>query len=190
MTPPRDRGVSRPGGQGSKFYVLCSEPKEHKSFGLDTRPGGPVTEVTGQSFMCQSFMCLFCSLLKRKEKMPTKEQGFFYRTLKVLGKEGEKRTKKPKEILESKKTQQSKRRTIIFLWFRDMLCPQTPGVSRWKKFISRPAAFVADFSWNFLRPPFLEIEGRKSANIFVIFSSHFSPMSAEKLKSEKTPKEI
>ena len=60
--PSGDRGVSRPGGQGSKFYVLSSEPKEHKSFGPDTRPGEPVTEVTGQSFMCQSFMCLFCSL--------------------------------------------------------------------------------------------------------------------------------
>ena len=50
MTPGGDRGVSRPGGQGSKFYVP------------DTRPGGPVTGVTGKSFMCKSFMCLFCSL--------------------------------------------------------------------------------------------------------------------------------
>ena len=60
--PSGDRGVSRPGGQGSKFYVLSSEPKEHKSFCTDTRPGRPVTGVTSQSFMCQSFMCLFCSL--------------------------------------------------------------------------------------------------------------------------------
>ena len=59
----RDRGVSRPGGQGSKFYVLSSEPKEHKSFCPDTRPGGPVTRATGKSFMCKSFMCLFCSLI-------------------------------------------------------------------------------------------------------------------------------
>ena len=31
--------VSRQGGQGSKIYVLSSEPKEHKSFCLGTRPG-------------------------------------------------------------------------------------------------------------------------------------------------------
>ena len=61
--PSGDRGVSRPGGQGSKFYVLSSEPKEHKSFCPDTRPGGPVTGATGKSFMCKSFMCLFCSLV-------------------------------------------------------------------------------------------------------------------------------
>ena len=61
--PLRWPGISRPGDQGSKFYVLYSEPKEHKSFSPDTRPGGPVTEATGQSFMCKSFMCLFCSLV-------------------------------------------------------------------------------------------------------------------------------
>ena len=54
-----DRGVSRPGGQGSNVYVLSSEPKEHKSFAMGTRPGGPVTGATGQSFMCSSFLCLF-----------------------------------------------------------------------------------------------------------------------------------
>ena len=42
--------------------MLSSEPKEHKSFCPDTRPGGLVTGVTRQSFMCKSFMCLFCSL--------------------------------------------------------------------------------------------------------------------------------
>ena len=67
VTPPVTGGVSRPGGRGSKFYVLSSEPKEHKSFCPDTRPGGPVTRLTGKSFMCKSFMCksfmcLFCSL--------------------------------------------------------------------------------------------------------------------------------
>ena len=60
--PSGDRGVSRPGGQGSKFYVLSSEPKEHKSFCPDTRPGGPVTGATRKCFMCKSFTCLFCSL--------------------------------------------------------------------------------------------------------------------------------
>ena len=45
-----------------KFHVLSSEPKELKSFCPDTRPGGPVTGATGKSFMCKSFMCLFCSL--------------------------------------------------------------------------------------------------------------------------------
>ena len=60
--PLRWPGVSRPGSQGSKIYVLSSEPKEHKSFCPDTRPGRPVTGVTGQSFMWKSFMCLFCSL--------------------------------------------------------------------------------------------------------------------------------
>ena len=33
-------GVSRPGGQGSKVYVLCAEPKEYKHFRPGTRPGG------------------------------------------------------------------------------------------------------------------------------------------------------
>ena len=51
VTPPVTGGVSRPGGQGSKFYVLSSEPKEHKSFCPDTRPGGPVTGETRKSFM-------------------------------------------------------------------------------------------------------------------------------------------
>ena len=54
------------GGQGSKVYVLCAEPKEHKLFRPGTRPGGSgtwaggsVTGVTEKSFMCQMFMCLF-----------------------------------------------------------------------------------------------------------------------------------
>ena len=47
------------GGQGSKVYVLCAEPKEHKLFRPGTRPGGPVTGVTEKLFMCQMFMCLF-----------------------------------------------------------------------------------------------------------------------------------
>ena len=42
----------------SKFYVLSSEPKEHKSFCPGTRPGGPVTGATGNNLMCKSFMCL------------------------------------------------------------------------------------------------------------------------------------
>ena len=28
------------GGQGSKVYVLCAEPKEHKCFRPGARPGG------------------------------------------------------------------------------------------------------------------------------------------------------
>ena len=54
------------GGQGSKVYVLCAEPKEHKHFrpgarpgGSGARPGGSVTGVTETVFMCQMFMCLF-----------------------------------------------------------------------------------------------------------------------------------
>ena len=54
------------GGQGSKVYVLCAEPKEHKHFrpgtrpgGSGTRPGGSVTGVTEKLFMFQIFMCLF-----------------------------------------------------------------------------------------------------------------------------------
>ena len=54
------------GGQGSKVYVLCAEPKEHKHFrpgtrpgGSGTRPGGSVTGVTEELLMCQMFMCLF-----------------------------------------------------------------------------------------------------------------------------------
>ena len=54
------------GGQGSKVYVLCAEPKEYKHFrpgtrpgGSGTQPGGSVTGVTEKLFMCQMFMCLF-----------------------------------------------------------------------------------------------------------------------------------
>ena len=47
------------GGQGSKVYVLCAEPKEHKHFRPGTRPAGSVTGVTEKLFMCQMFMCLF-----------------------------------------------------------------------------------------------------------------------------------
>ena len=51
--------VSPSGDQGSKIYVLSSEPKEHKSFCPGTWPGRPVTRVTEKSFMCKHFMCLF-----------------------------------------------------------------------------------------------------------------------------------
>ena len=51
------------GGQGSKVYVLCAEPKEHKHFRPGTRPGGSVTGVTEKLFMCQMFMCLFRPLV-------------------------------------------------------------------------------------------------------------------------------
>ena len=51
------------GGQGSKVYVPCAEPKEYKHFRPGTRPGGSVTGVTEKLFMCQMFMCLFRPLL-------------------------------------------------------------------------------------------------------------------------------
>ena len=58
------------GGQGSKVYVLCAKPKEHKHFRPGTRPGGSgtqprgsVTGVTEKLFMCQMFMCLFRPLV-------------------------------------------------------------------------------------------------------------------------------
>ena len=58
------------GGQGSKVYALCAEPKEYKHFrpgtrlgGSGARPGGPVTGVTEKLFMCQMFMCLFRPLI-------------------------------------------------------------------------------------------------------------------------------
>ena len=64
------------GGQGSKVYVLCAAPKEHKHFrpgtwpgGSGTRPGGSVTRVTEKLFMCQMFMCLFRPLLRRDLKV-------------------------------------------------------------------------------------------------------------------------
>ena len=48
------------GGHGSKVYVLCAEPKEHKHFrpgarpgGSGARPGGWVAGVTEEWFMCQ-----------------------------------------------------------------------------------------------------------------------------------------
>ena len=43
------------GGQGSKVYVLCAEPKEYKHFRPGTRPGGSVTGVTEKLFMFKTF---------------------------------------------------------------------------------------------------------------------------------------
>ena len=50
------------GGQGSKVYVLCAEPKEYKHLRPGTRPGGSgtrlggsLTGVTEKLFMCQMF---------------------------------------------------------------------------------------------------------------------------------------
>ena len=61
--PSAGRDFSRSGVPGSKIiYVISSEPKEHKSFRPGIWLGSPVTRVTEQSLMCQSFMCLFCSL--------------------------------------------------------------------------------------------------------------------------------
>ena len=39
-SPDRVEGCLPTGGQGSKVYVLCAEPKEHKRFRPGTRPGG------------------------------------------------------------------------------------------------------------------------------------------------------
>ena len=39
-SPDRVGGGLPTGGQGSKVYVLCAEPKEHKRFRPVTRPGG------------------------------------------------------------------------------------------------------------------------------------------------------
>ena len=73
------------GGQGSKVYVLCAEPKEHKHFrpgtrpggsgtrpggsgarpgGSGARPGGSVTGVTEKLFMCKC-LCAFSGPYKR-----------------------------------------------------------------------------------------------------------------------------
>ena len=43
------------GGQGSRAYVLCAEPKEHKHFRPGTRPGGSVTGVTQKLFVYVPF---------------------------------------------------------------------------------------------------------------------------------------
>ena len=58
-SPDRVAGGLPTGGQGSKVYVLCAEPKEHKHLrpgtrpgGSGTRPGGSVTGVTEKLFMC------------------------------------------------------------------------------------------------------------------------------------------
>ena len=57
------------GDQGSKVYVLCVEPKEHKHLRPGTRPGGSVTGVTEKLFMCQMFMCLFRPLVSFKNTL-------------------------------------------------------------------------------------------------------------------------
>ena len=60
MSPDRVARGLPTGGQGSKVYVLCAEPEEHKRFrpgtrpgGSGTRPEGSVTGVTEKLFMCQ-----------------------------------------------------------------------------------------------------------------------------------------
>ena len=78
------------GGQGSKVYVLCAEPKEHKHFRPGTRPGGSVTGVTEKLFMCQMFMCLFRLLKSGVEKLTRSVlKGFFngalFSTVCILG---------------------------------------------------------------------------------------------------------
>ena len=52
VTPPVAGGSPDREAGGSNFYVLSSEPKEHKSFCPDTRPGGPVTRPTGKRVLC------------------------------------------------------------------------------------------------------------------------------------------
>ena len=55
------------GGQGSKVYVLCAEPKEHKHFRPGTRPGGfgyPAGRIGDRGdqeivYVPKMFMCLF-----------------------------------------------------------------------------------------------------------------------------------
>ena len=53
------------GGQGSKVYVLCAEPKEYKHFRPGTRPGGsgtpPGGSVTGvtEKCLCATCLCAF-----------------------------------------------------------------------------------------------------------------------------------
>ena len=58
--PSSAEGVSRAGGQGSKIYALSLEPKEHECICPGTQPGRQVTKVTGQSFMCSSFVSMSC----------------------------------------------------------------------------------------------------------------------------------
>ena len=45
-------GVSLLGGQGSKVYVLCAEPKEHEHFRPGARLEGSVSGVTEKLFIC------------------------------------------------------------------------------------------------------------------------------------------
>ena len=67
VTPPGDRGVSRRGGQGSEFYVLSSEPKEHQ-ISLSGYPTGRTGERGDRKkFYVQTFyvpfllpICAFC----------------------------------------------------------------------------------------------------------------------------------
>ena len=72
--------------------------------------------------------------------------------------------------------------SAIHLWGRSgRLGPPTPRVSLWKNF--GPAMWnlrswcVEEFVWNFLWPISLEIEGRKSTEIFAKISPRFSSVS-------------
>ena len=74
------------GGQETKVYVLCADPKEHKHFRPGTRPGGSgaqpggsVTGVTEKLFMCQMFMCLFWPLVSLIDGLFSDLNGPFHR---------------------------------------------------------------------------------------------------------------
>ena len=76
MTPPVTGGSPDREARGQRFMCYPRNPRNGKSFCPDTRPGGPVTGATRQSFMCWSFMCLFCSLENVRKR--TCGQGLYF----------------------------------------------------------------------------------------------------------------
>ena len=67
---PRDIPGTTGGRKSLCVKSLCAffVPYKEQIFCPGTRPGRPLTGVSGQSFMCQSFMRLFCSLLIDQKK--------------------------------------------------------------------------------------------------------------------------
>ena len=57
--------------------------------------------------------------------------------------------------------------------------PRPPELQQWKNLIWCTVENVEDFSWYFLRPFSLEIEGQKSSKNFAKISPHFSPISSK-----------
>ena len=89
--------------------------------------------------------------------------------------------KRPTRVRKESEDNQKRVKIMRFsLGLSSFLGPEAPRVAAVKKnLICCTMENVEDFSWNYLRPFSLEIEGRKSAKDFAKISPHFSPSSSK-----------